>query len=115
MQSNGRRERDIKAAFTALMPLAPYGDADPIRRRAARAAMAALPAETAVWLSGIAHIRHRHTEYDALLDEGYDRESARHFVLDAINAKLTEWRATRFVTADDDFAEIDAAGDGDQE
>ena len=36
----------------------------------------------------MAYIRHRLTEYDSLLDEGYDPESARFFVLDEMNGVL---------------------------
>jgi hypothetical protein len=108
---SGRREKDIRAAFTALMPLAPFADAEPIRRRAGRRSMADLPAETAVWLAAVAHVRHMHTDYDALLDEGYDRDSARHFVLAPLNAKLTEWRASRYVSAEEDFPPDDETGD----
>ena len=48
-----------------------------------------------------AYIRHMFTEYDALLDDGYDVESARHFVLDAINEKLGEWGVKRRISAED--------------
>jgi hypothetical protein len=99
---NAKRLKDIRTAFTVLMPLAPFADADPIRERASSAAFAELHPETAVWLAAVAHIRHRFTDYDSLLAEGYDRESARHFVIDDINAKLTEWRSGRYVTAEDD-------------
>ena len=108
MTASTKRLRDIRAAFTALFPLAPFADAEPIRERAGRAALKSLPAETAVWLTGVAYVRHVHTEYDALLDEGYDRDAARHFVLDAINAHLTTWRATRYVSDEDDMAALDA-------
>jgi len=64
--------------------------------------MKALPPSIAVWLATVAHVRHSHTDYDALRDDGYDKDSARFFVMDSINKKLTEWRATRLVTADDD-------------
>jgi hypothetical protein len=57
--------------------------------------------ETALWLSMTAYIRHVFTEYDALLDDGYDIDSARHFVLDAINDKLAEWGVKRRVSAED--------------
>jgi hypothetical protein len=57
-----------------------------------------------VWLATVAHVRHTHTDYDALRDDGYDKDSARFFVLDAINAKLTEWRATRLLSPEDDEA-----------
>ena len=36
--------------------------------------------ETAAWLSLVAYVRHTFTEYDELLAEGYDADSARHFV-----------------------------------
>jgi len=55
--------------------------------------------ETALWLSMTAYIRHRFTDYDALLDDGYDVESARHFVLDATNEKLADWGVKRRIAA----------------
>jgi hypothetical protein len=54
--------------------------------------------ETALWLSLTSYARHVFTEYDALLEEGYDVESGRHFVLEAINEKLNEWGVKRRVT-----------------
>ncbi|MBV8835431.1 MAG: DUF2293 domain-containing protein [Alphaproteobacteria bacterium] len=56
--------------------------------------------ENAVWLSLVAYARHVFTEYDDLLTQGYDRESARHFVMDDIGARLREWGVRR--TLDDD-------------
>ena len=47
-------------------------------------------------------IRHAHTEYEKLLGEGYDRDSARFFVIDEINEVLTRWRATRLLDPDDE-------------
>ena len=51
--------------------------------------------ETAAWLSMVSFIRHALTEYDLLLEEGYEQESARHFVADDMQAILTEWGVTR--------------------
>lgn len=95
------RRKAIAKALTLLLPGAPYSDIEAIRAEASERRMADLPPSIAVWLSTVAHVRHQHTEYDALLDEGYDRDSARFFVLDAINEVLTGWRATRFLEADD--------------
>jgi hypothetical protein len=53
--------------------------------------------ETAVWLSLVAYVRHVMTEYDALLADGYDVDSARFFVLDGTNAILEEWGIQRRV------------------
>lgn len=45
----------------------------------------------AVRLSLVAYARHVFTDYDALLAEGYDVDSARHFVLDDLNDALSSW------------------------
>jgi len=61
--------------------------------------------ETAAWLSITAYIRHRLTDYDELLDDGYDAESARFFVLDDMNAVLEQWGSPRRVSGEDDPTE----------
>ena len=50
---------------------------------------------TAAWLSMVSFIRHALTEYDSLLEEGYDQESARHFVADGMKAILGQWGVKR--------------------
>ena len=89
------RQKAIERALTQTIPRAPFLDAEAIRAAAARAHLRALPTATALWLAAVAHIRHHHTDYDALMDEGYDRDAARFFVLDDINAVLDRWGATR--------------------
>ncbi|MGP2493238.1 DUF2293 domain-containing protein [Mesorhizobium sp. PUT5] len=96
------RRRAIARALTALLPLAPYADMEKIRADAGAVHMKALPPTLAVWLAAVAHIRHAHTDYDRLLAEGYDRESARFFVIGETNAVLTRWRATRLLDPDDE-------------
>lgn len=96
------RRRGIAKALTALLPIAPYEDTEKIRADAGAVHLKALPPSTAVWLATVAHIRHRHTDYETLLAEGYDRDSARFFVVDEINRVLTRWRATRLLDPDDD-------------
>ena len=44
--------------------------------------------EAAAWLSLVAYVRHVFTDYDDLLTQGYDRDSARHFVADEMAAML---------------------------
>ncbi len=73
---------------------------NPCRRR--QGALANLPPSISVWLATIAHIRHVHTDYEKLLAEGYDRNSARFFVIEQTNIVLTRWRATRLLDSDDD-------------
>jgi hypothetical protein len=100
--SGTSRQRAIGKALSALLPLAPYADTEPIRSAALSAKFKTLPPTIAVWLATVAHIRHEHTAYDRLLAEGYDREAARFFVVDEINAVLTSWRATRLLEPDDE-------------
>jgi hypothetical protein len=57
--------------------------------------------ENAAWLSLVAYVRHVLTDYDELLAEGYDAESARFFVRDEINRVLEGWGATRKVAGED--------------
>ena len=48
-------------------------------------------AETAAWLSLVAYVRHALTDYDDLLTQGYDHDSARFFVSAQIDAILSSW------------------------
>jgi hypothetical protein len=57
--------------------------------------------ENAAWLSLVAYVRHALTEYDGLLRQGYDRDSARFFVADAMRATLVAWGVRRPLAADD--------------
>lgn len=102
MRDDTARRRAISKALTALIPLAPYADTEPIRADAMAKHMKTLPASVAIWLATVAHVRHIHTDYEKLLAEGYDRESARFFVIDRINEVLTGWRATRLLDPDDE-------------
>ena len=57
--------------------------------------------ETAAWLSLVAYVRHVFTDYDELLGQDYDQDSARHFVADEIAAVLNDWGVRRRLSADD--------------
>ncbi|USP73060.1 hypothetical protein yc1106_00334 [Curvularia clavata] len=50
-----------------------------------------IPLSRKVLLAVIAHVRHRHTEYDTLLDQGIDREDARDSTRDDIERLLRKW------------------------
>jgi hypothetical protein len=97
-----QRQRAIAKALTALLPQAPYADTEKIRADANARHLKTLPPSVAVWLATVAHVRHTHTDYEALLEDDYDRDSARFFVVDQINAVLTRWRATRLLDPDDE-------------
>ena len=57
--------------------------------------------ENAAWLSLVAYARHTMTEYDDLLAQGYDKDSARFFVADALADVLAAWGARRKLGAEE--------------
>ena len=101
MSFSTKLQKEVAETLTRLAPGIPWADAETVRTDAASRRYRDFPPPVSVWLVLVAHIRHQHTEYENLISDGYDRASARHFVTDAINEKLTEWRATRFVSEDD--------------
>lgn len=92
-----KRQTEIAKALRSLTPMIPFNEAAEVKQLAGQRHLRALPASVSVWLSLVAHVRHVHTDYDQLLGDGYDRDSARHFVLDDINAVLQRWQSTRLV------------------
>lgn len=60
-----------------------------------------LPPSISAWQAITTHIRHAHTDYDSLLGDGYDTESARHFVLAEMNEILTQWGCQKQITDQD--------------
>ena len=93
---------DIEAALKRLAPKIPPHELGAVVDHAldSRGLRSASP-ETAAWLSLVAYARHVFTEYDALLAQGYDRDSARHFVIDDIEAALQAWGVPRRLGEDD--------------
>jgi len=89
-------------SLSTLVPLAPHGDRQLILDHSedSPGLRKAAPAKAA-WLSLIAFVRHNYTDYDALLAEGYDVLSARHFCLAQINAVLQEWGCRRLVSGEE--------------
>lgn len=96
------RQKAVAKALTLLLPQAPYSDIERIRESANDRKLRSFPPAIAVWLAAVSYVRHVHTDYDALLEEGYDRDAARFFVVDQINTTLTSWRATRLLDPDED-------------
>ncbi|MGO4524377.1 DUF2293 domain-containing protein [Microvirga sp. 2MCAF35] len=97
------RREVIESAVRILAPRIPRHEFESVTDHAlgSRGLHTASP-ETAAWLSLTAYIRHRLTDYDDLLNDGYDMESARFFVLDDMNGILEEWGSPRRVQADDE-------------
>lgn len=97
-----RRRTAIADALTRSLPLAPFLDAQAIRETAGARHMREIGPEQALWLAAIAHIRHQHTEYDQLRDEGYEKDEARFFVLGEVNAVLERWGSRRRLHSEPD-------------
>ena len=97
------RRDAVTAALRAIAPRLPDFEAEAVLARALASPglRVALP-ENAAWLALVAYARHAFTEYDSLLDEGYDRDSARHFILDDLNGVLREWGVRREVSEETD-------------
>ncbi|MBX9934282.1 MAG: DUF2293 domain-containing protein [Methylobacterium sp.] len=98
------RREAFAAALARLAPRLPAFETGAVLDRAlASPGLRGAAPETAAWLALVAFTRHVRTEYDELLDDGYDRDSARHFVLDDLNAALAEWGVKRRVSEDEDY------------
>lgn len=98
-----RRRSRIEDALRRLAPAIPrfdlhaaadHAEDSPGLRKAAP--------ETAAWLALVAYVRHAHTDYDALLEEGYDPDAARFFVLEAMNDVLQAWQCRRTVSGEEE-------------
>lgn len=97
-----RAEPIIEDALRYLAPRIPAHEFGAIidHARDSRGLKGASP-ETAAWLSLVAYVRHTFTEYDDLLRQGYDRDSARFFVADAMQDVLAGWGVRRPLVAED--------------
>ena len=103
------RREAVAAALARLAPRLPDFEAEAaIDRALASPGLRGAAPETAARLALIAYARHVFTEYDDLLAEGYDRDSARHFVLDDLNGALAGWGAAPVPEDAEDAAEGDA-------
>jgi hypothetical protein len=90
------RRAAFRAAMRAIAPHIPTHEFGAVVDHALDSAgLRSASAETAVWLSLIAYIRHALTDYDEMLQQGYDRDSARHFVAPEIDSILASWGVAR--------------------
>jgi len=96
------RRRAIESVLRHLAPRVPAHEFGAVVDHALDSeGLSAASPETAAWLSLVAYVRHVFTEYDALLGQGYDRDSARFFVADEMEAVLAEWGVRRSLGADE--------------
>jgi hypothetical protein len=98
-----RRQQAASKALRSFAPLIPMSDAQDILAKAGGAGLRNLTPTAAVWLALTSHVRHRFTDYDQLLRDGYDRDAARFFVVEETERQLAAWGCTRpLVDADDE-------------
>jgi hypothetical protein len=96
------KRADIEAALRRLAPKIPPHELAAVVDHAmdSRGLRQATP-EAAAWLSLVAYVRHVFTDYDDLLEQGYDEDSARHFVAAEIEGVLSGWGVRRRLAARD--------------
>jgi hypothetical protein len=96
------RRDALEAALRHFAPnIPPHESSAVIDHALDSAGLRSAAAETAAWLSLVAYVRHTFTDYDALLAQGYDRDSARHFVVDEMTDVLQHWGVRRPLGSDD--------------
>ncbi len=90
------RRDEIEAALRHLAPKIPPHEFGAVVDHALDSAgLRGAAPDKAAWLSLVAYARHVFTEYDELLAQGYDRDSARHFVLGDMEDVLRGWGVRR--------------------
>ncbi|MEZ5791146.1 MAG: DUF2293 domain-containing protein [Nitratireductor sp.] len=94
------RQKELARRLRALCPQMPLADFAAVIETATAGHLRHLPPSIALEQALSAHVRHMHTEYDALLGDGYDRDSARHFVVDEMNLVLAQWGSHLRIGAD---------------
>jgi hypothetical protein len=96
------KRAEIAAVLRRLAPQIPAHEFEAVLDHARDSpGLRTAAAETAAWLSLVAYARHAFTDYDELLRQGYDRDSARYFVAEEIDAALRSWGVARRVGAED--------------
>jgi len=96
------KRSDIETALRRLAPrIPPHEFASVVDHAVDSPGLNVALPETAAWLSLVAYVRHMFTDYDELLREGYDQDSARHFVADEIAATLGSWGVRRRLSSED--------------
>ena len=96
------KRSEIEVALRRLAPRMPSHEFGAVVDHAVDSpGLQAAAPDTAAWLSLVAYVRHVFTEYDELLSQGYDQESARFFVAPEIESILSGWGVRRPLTSED--------------
>jgi hypothetical protein len=96
------KRSEIEGALRRLAPRMPGHEFAAVVDHAVDSrGLAHAAAESAAWLSLVAYVRHTLTDYDDLLRDGYDQDSARFYVVGEIDAILSGWGVRRRLGAAD--------------
>ncbi len=96
------RRAQIARALRVLAPQLPSHEFEAVLDHAlGSAGLKVASSERAAWLSLVAYARHVFTDYDDLLNEGYDHASARFFVAQELAEILRGWGVRRPLTTQD--------------
>lgn len=96
------KRSEIEAALRRLAPkIPPHEFAAVVDHAIDSAGLRPASPENAAWLSLVAYVRHVFTDYDALLTEGYDHDSARFFVAAEMDDILRSWGVKRRISPQD--------------
>jgi hypothetical protein len=96
------KRHEIEGALRRLAPRMPAHEFGAVTDRALDSAgLRTATPETAAWLALVAYVRHALTEYDTLLAQGYDRDSARFFVAQEMSEVLAGWGVRRPLGTED--------------
>ena len=100
-RADARYVRGFAERIRAAYPGCPENEAEVVAShacqkysgRVGRSAAAREFDAVAIKLAVAAHVRHRHSRYDKLLAQGWDRGDARHAVADVVDAVLERWES----------------------
>ncbi|MCX2723464.1 DUF2293 domain-containing protein [Roseibium salinum] len=102
MTGGTKRQKDMRKALRVLLPRVPMVHAEAILAAALAGHLRHLPPSIALWQATSSYIRHELTDYDVLLEDGYERDAARFFVLDDMNAVLEDWGSQKRLDPDEE-------------
>ena len=96
------RRAEIEIALRTMAPRIPSHEFNAVIDHAmGSAGLRKASPENAAWLSLVAYVRHAFTDYDDLLRQDYDQDSARHFVAAEMQNVLATWGVKRKLSAQD--------------
>jgi hypothetical protein len=96
------RRSEIARALREIAPLIPDHEFEAVLDHAVDSPGLRVAApQTAAWLSLVAYARHVFTDYDELLQDAYEPDSARFFVAEELAEVLCRWGVRRPLTPGD--------------